>query len=91
MFSGLVSSLELKADGIALTIYHSRTDFTDLGDIPFSDIDAFYEIKPSEAALTLFAVANEEKTETTNRQPGGVDCAHRHITQPAESRPDIQL
>jgi hypothetical protein len=91
MFSGLISSLELKADGIALTIYHSRTDFTDLGDIPFSDIIAFHETKPSEAALTLFAVANEEKTEITNRQPEGGNRAYRHFTKPDESQPSIHL
>lgn len=91
MFSGLVSSLKLQADGIVLTIHHSHspTDFTDLGEIPFSDIIAFHEIKPEEVRNFFPASENPKRTRTDNRQPEGVDCAHRHITGPAESQPGI--
>lgn len=91
-FSGLISSLKLQANGIVLTIRHSHspTDFADLGEIPFSDIIALHEIKPEKVRGFFPVCKNSKKTRTDNRQPEGVNCAHRHTTEPAESQPGIQ-
>ena len=90
MFSGLVYSLELQAHGIVLTIQHSRTDFTNLGEINFSEIIAFHEIQPQEVENFLPLDEKPKMRKPDNRQSEGENCVHRHIAHPAGSQPGIQ-
>jgi len=87
-FAGLISSIELNANGIALTMFKSPTNFINLGEIPFTDIIAFHEVKLNE--LPNF-MPTPKITIINNRQNRGITNVPRHIINQAGSIPNIQL